>query len=247
VATRGNSQGAEAGITLNIQWGMAASNSRADLDSVRAADGEWFRWFADPVFGRGYPSDKIADYTKMGVLPNGMDFVQPGDLEIIANPIDFLGLNYYSRRVHRTNGPDNDPQIVFEQPKSPENWTEMGWENYPDGLTGILGRVYFDYQPRKLYVTENGASYSTPPDEKGNVPDEHRTHYLRTHFVAMHKAIQAGVPLAGYFLWSLLDNFEWSWGYMQRFGIIWVDYQTQKRYIKDSGKWYRNVIRKNGF
>ncbi len=244
---RGNSQGAEVGITLNIQWGMAASNSRADLDSVRSSDGEWFRWFADPVFGRGYPSDKIADYTKMGALPNGMDFIQPGDMEVISTPIDFMGLNYYSRRVHRVNTPDNDPQIVFEHPKTPEHWTEMGWENHPDGLTGILGRVYFNYQPRKLYVTENGASYSTPPDEKGNVPDENRTHYLRTHFIAVHKAIQSGVPVAGYFLWSLLDNFEWSWGYMQRFGIIWVDYETQKRYIKDSGKWYRNVIKKNGF
>jgi beta-glucosidase len=244
---RSNSQDAEVGIVLNISWGMAASNSRADLDAVRSTDGEWFRWFADPVFGRGYPSDKIADYTKMGALPNGMDFIQPGDMEIIATPIDFIGLNYYSRHVHRTNTPDNDPQITFEQPKTPEHWTEMGWENYPDGLTGILGRVYFNYQPRKLYITENGASYSTPPNEKGNVPDEYRTHYLRTHFIAMHKAIQAGVPLAGYFLWSLLDNFEWSWGYMQRFGIVWVDYETQKRYIKDSGKWYRNVIRKNGF
>jgi beta-glucosidase len=244
---RSNSPDAEVGITLNISWGMAASNSRVDLDLVRSGDGEWFRWFADPVFGRGYPSDKVADYTKMGALPKGMDFVQPGDMDTIATPIDFMGLNYYSRRVHRASTPDNDPQIVFEQPKTPEHWTEMGWENYPDGLTGILGRVYFNYQPRKLYVTENGASYSTPPDEKGNVSDEHRTHYLRTHFVALHKAIQAGVPLAGYFLWSLLDNFEWSWGYMQRFGIIWVDYQTQKRTIKDSGKWYRSVIRKNGF
>jgi beta-glucosidase len=244
---RANSRDAEVGITLNIQWGMAASNSRADLDSVRSSDGEWFRWFADPIFGRGYPSDKIADYTKMGALPHGMDFIQPGDMETIATPIDFMGLNYYSRRVHRVNISDNDPQIVFEQPKTPEHWTEMGWENYPDGLKGILGRVYFNYQPRKLYVTENGASYSTPPDEKGSVPDENRTHYLRTHFIAVHKAIQAGVPVAGYFLWSLLDNFEWSWGYLQRFGIVWVDYETQKRYIKDSGKWYRNVIRKNGF
>jgi beta-glucosidase len=244
---RSNSKDAEVGITLNISWGMAASNSRADLDSVRSTDGEWFRWFADPIFGRGYPSDKIADYTKMDALPNGMDFIQAGDMDIISTPIDFMGLNYYSRHLHRANIPDNDPQTIYEQPRTPEHWTEMGWENYPDGLTGILGRVYFNYQPRKLYITENGASYSTPPDEKGNVPDEHRTHYLRTHFMAVHRALQAGVPVAGYFLWSFLDNFEWSWGYMQRFGIVWVDYETQKRYVKDSGKWYKNVIRKNGF
>nr|AHB24359.1 beta-glucosidase 1-24 [uncultured bacterium] len=244
---RRNSPNAEVGITLNISWGVAASNSRADLNSVRSDDGEWFRWFADPVYGRGYPSDKIADYTKMGALPNGMDFVQPGDMEVIAAPLDFIGLNYYFRRVHRANGSENEPQAIFAQPKTPEHWTEMGWENYADGLTGVLGRVWFNYQPRKLYITENGASYSTPPDEKGNVPDEHRVNYLRTHFAAAHRAIQAGVPLAGYFVWSLLDNFEWSHGYSQRFGIVWVDYETQKRTLKDSAKWYKRVIKKNGF
>ena len=244
---RGNSSGAEVGITLNLAWNAAASNSRADRDAVRASDGEWFRWFADPVYGRGYPSDKVADFTKMGALPNGLDFVQPGDMDVIATPTDFIGLNYYSRHVIRAEGADNDPQIVFDHPKTPEHWTEMGWENHPDGLLGVLGCVYFDYQPLKIYITENGASYSTPPDEKGEIHDEHRTNYLRTHFVAMHRALQAGVPLAGYFLWSLLDNFEWSWGYLQRFGIIWVDYETQKRTLKDSAKWYKKVIKKNGF
>jgi beta-glucosidase len=244
---RSNSAGAEVGITLNIAWEMAASNSRADLDAARASDGEWFRWFADPLYGRGYPSDKIGDYTHMGILPNGMDFVQPGDMEIIATPTDFIGLNYYFRNVIRAGDPENDPQTVFTQPKTPEHWTEMGWEIYPEGLLSVLARVYFDYQPRKLYVTENGASYSTAPDEKGEVHDEYRTSYLRAHFVAMQRANQVGVPLAGYFLWSLLDNFEWSRGYSQRFGIIWVDYETQKRTLKNSAKWYRKVIRKNGF
>ena len=244
---RRNSPGAEVGITLNLNWSMAASNSRADLGAVRSGDGEWFRWFADPVYGRGYPSDKIAEFSETGALRNGMDVVQPGDMETIATPTDFIGLNYYTRHVIRADGPENDPQTVYEQPKTPEFWTEMGWENYPDGLTGVLGRVYFNYQPRKLYVTENGASYSTPPDEKGNVPDELRIHYLRTHFAAAYRALQAGVPLAGYFVWSLLDNFEWSWGYMQRFGIVWVDYETQQRTLKDSAKWYKRVIRKNGF
>jgi beta-glucosidase len=244
---RSNSAGAEAGITLNIAWNVAASNSRADRDAVRENDGLWFRWFADPVYGRGYPSDKIDDFTKIGALPNGLDFVQPGDMEVITTPTDFIGLNYYSRHLFRADGADNDPQIVFANPKTPEHWTEMGWENHPDGLMGILARVYFNYQPLKLYVTENGASYSTPPDEKGDVHDEHRTNYLRTHFVAMHRALQAGVPLAGYFLWSLLDNFEWSHGYSQRFGIVWVDYKTQKRTLKDSARWYKRVIKKNGF
>jgi beta-glucosidase len=244
---RRNSPNAEVGITLNIAWGTAASNSRVDLNAVRADDGQWFRWFADPVYGRGYPSDVVLDFEKKDALPNGMNFVQDGDMDVIATPTDFLGLNYYSRHVYRVNTPDNDPQLIFAKPKTPENWTEMGWEIHPDGLTGILGRAYFNYQPRKVYITENGASYSTPPDEKGNVPDEHRVNYLRTHFAAAHRAIQAGVPLAGYFVWSLLDNFEWSHGYSQRFGIVWVDYETQKRILKDSAKWYKGVIKKNSF
>jgi len=243
---RRNSPNSEVGIGLNINWVVPASNSAADLNAARSADGEWFRWFADPVYGRGYPSDKIEDYKKLGALPNGMDFVQTGDMNVIATPTDFIGLNYYNRNLLRASASNDDPQIVFPNPKTPEHWTEMDWENYPEGLTGILGRVYFNYNPLKIYITENGASYSTPPDENGNVPDVHRINYLRTHFVAMHRAIQAGVPLAGYFLWSLMDNFEWSFGYTQRFGIIWIDYETQKRTLKDSAKWYKGVIKKNG-
>ncbi len=244
---RRNSQNAEVGITLDISWRVPASNSRADQEAVRQEDGKLFRWFADPLYGRGYPVDKVEDFTALGALPNGLDFVQAGDMEVISTPTDFIGMNYYSRNVHRADVPNNDPQTVFPQPKSPEHWTEMNWEIYPDGLANVLGRMYFNYQVPKIYVTENGASYSTPPDETGKVPDIHRINYLRTHFVAMQRAIQMGVPLAGYFVWSLMDNFEWSQGYTQRFGIIWVDYETQKRTLKDSAKWYKNVIKKNGF
>ena len=123
----------------------------------------------------------------------------------------------------------------------------MGWENFPDGLTSVLGRMYFDYQPLKLYVAKNGASYSTPPDASGEVHDTLRLDYYKTHVAAVHRAIQAGVPMAGYFAWSLMDNFEWAKGYAQRFGIVWVDFVTQERTIKDSGKWYKTVIKKNGF
>lgn len=242
---RRNSPNAEVGITLNINWRMAASNSAADLHLAREQDGKWFRWFADPLYGRGYPADMVEAFTRQAALAGGLDFVQPGDLPLIASPTDFIGLNYYTRELFRAETTPNDPQTVFAQPHIPEYWTEMGWENYPEGLTAILCRVYFDYQPPKLYITENGASYSTPPDETGNVPDELRTRYLRTHLAAAHRAIQAGVPLAGYFVWSLMDNFEWALGYSQRFGIVWVDYQTQKRLLKDSAKWYRSVIKKN--
>jgi len=123
----------------------------------------------------------------------------------------------------------------------------MSWEVYPDGLYRLLCRLHFDYQPRKLYVTENGASYSDGPDREGRVRDERRLNYLLRHFTAAHRALDAGAPLAGYFVWSLMDNFEWAKGYTQRFGIVWVDYQTQQRRPKDSALWYRDVIANNGF
>ncbi len=244
---RKNSPNSEVGITLNVGWRAAASNSTFDLDAVRAGDGKWTRWFADPLYGRGYPADVIADFEKQGFLPDGMNFIMEGDLSAIAEPTDFLGINYYNREVVRSNAPGNEPQTLFSKPKSPENWTEMDWENYPDGLAGVLGRMYFDYKPLKLYVTENGASYSTAPDENGVVNDTLRLDYYKTHLAAMHRVMQAGVPMAGYFAWSLMDNFEWAKGYAQRFGIVWVNFETQERIVKESAKWLKGVMKKNGF
>jgi beta-glucosidase len=244
---RRNSSNSETGIVLNIGWKVPASNSAIDMELARLDDGRWFRWYSDPVYGRGYPADMVEHFSKLGGLPKGLDFVHSGDMDFIATPTDFIGLNYYSRNLHRADVPENDPQIDFPLPNTPEHWSEMGWENYPDGLMGVLGRVYFDYLPRKIYITENGASYSTPPNENGNIPDVHRINYLRTHFAAANRAIQAGVPLAGYFVWSLMDNFEWAFGYAQRFGIVWVNFETQERILKDSAKWYKTVIKKNGF
>src|SRR3989304_1795923 len=191
--------------TPHGNWTVAASNSTLDLDAARQGEGKWVRWFADPVYGRGYPSDVVADFERPGALPNGLDFIEVGDMKAISAPLDFLGVNYYNRDLKRVDDPANEPQKIFLSPKTPENWTEMNWENYPDGLANVISRYYYDYQPLKIYITENGASYSTPPDEKGNVPDEHRTLYLKTHLAAANRAIQAGVPLAGYFVWSLME------------------------------------------
>lgn len=241
-----NSPGSEAGITLNTTWVDLGSNSRMDREAVRSGE-YWFRWLLDPLYGRGYPADIVDVLTRINALPNGLDFVQPGDLEAMSEPTEFIGLNYYFRRVVHVDSPENEPQTTFPKEQNLDNYSEyQGWEIYPQGLTGILNRVYFNYQPPKIYVTENGASYSTPPDENGRVPDVRRLNYLRGHISACHQAIQSGVPLAGYFVWSLMDNFEWGEGYRQRFGIIWVDYQTQKRYIKDSAWWYAKVIENNG-
>ena len=123
----------------------------------------------------------------------------------------------------------------------------MEWEVNGAAMADLLVRLQKEYNPKAIYITENGASYSTGPDENGNVPDVNRTNYLKSHFAAAHRAMQAGVPLAGYFVWSLMDNFEWAFGFEQRFGIVWVNFEAQERILKDSAKWYRTVIRKNGF
>jgi beta-glucosidase len=244
---RANSPGSEVGITLNFTPSVPASRSGADRDASRQFDGYFNRWFLDPVFGRYYPADMVADYIEAGKLPpEGLSFVKDGDMKAIGAPCDFLGVNYYTREVTRSEKipeAENLPRSVVPAPRSER--TEMGWEVYPDGLYEILTRIHLDYGPIKLYVTENGASYSTGPDAEGRVADEARTRFLRDHFLAARRAIDAGAELAGYFVWSLLDNFEWDRGYTQRFGIVYVDYETQRRYPKDSALYYKGVIAAN--
>jgi beta-glucosidase len=244
---RRNSPAAQVGITLNLTPAESASSSPADHEATRHFDGYFNRWFLDPLYGRGYPADMVADYTTAGHLPEGgMAWIQAGDLEAIAAPTDFLGINYYSRAVLRNNHvpeADNEPRSVFQAPES--EWTEMGWEVYADGLYQLLVRVQRDYNPATIYITENGASYSDSPNAEGKVHDLRRIQYLHDHLVASERAIQAGVKLGGYFAWSLMDNFEWGWGYKQRFGMVWVDYETQQRVPKDSAYWYSRVIAGN--
>ena len=239
---RQNSPDSEVGITLNFQWYAPATASAADAEAVRWMDGNFNRWFVEPVFGHHYPADMVADYTEHGMLPNGLDFVQEGDMAAIAAPLDFLGVNYYTREVVKMG--EQGPTSAPEAGKLPR--TEMDWEIYPQGLYNFLCRFHFNYGVPKLYVTENGCSYSDGPGLDDRVHDERRIRYLRDHFLAAHRALLAGVPLAGYFVWSLMDNFEWARGYTQRFGMVWVDYNNQQRILKDSALWYKEVIAANG-
>ena len=248
---RQNSPDAQAGITLNINWTAPASRSAADLDFARNVDGRWVRWFLDPLYGRRYPADITADLEAEGAFPHGvLSFVQPGDDAALAAPTDFLGVNYYNRVIVRSQAvteADNLPPTLIPAPRDPDHWTEMGWETYPDGLFGTLGRLAFEYQVPKIYITENGASYADGPGADGRVHDARRLAYVRQHLTAAWRAIQMGVPLAGYFAWSLLDNFEWAHGYAQRFGLTWDNYETQERIVKDSGLWYGQAARAGGF
>lgn len=242
---RQNSSGAQVGIALNTALAIPASDHPADADAARQVDGRVQRWFLDPLFNRGYPADIVAEYTTAGFMRDD-SLIQANDLRAIAAPIDFVGLNYYNRALVQAGAftPGEPFPVNVRAPDA--EYTEMGWEIYPDGLYQLLCRVYFDYRPLKIFITENGASYSDAPNARGIVNDTRRIAYVRAHLAAAHRAIQAGVPLAGYFLWSLLDNFEWSHGYSQRFGIVWVDYATQRRIPKASAQWYADVIARNG-
>lgn len=244
-AIRAVAPAAEVGIVLNLVPTEPASPSDADREAARAFDGGFNRWFLDPLYGRGYPDDVIADHVAAGHLATpALPFVQGGDLRAIAARTDYLGVNYYSRAVMRSTAiPEhaNAPRTVTES----DDRTDMGWEVAPAGLLAILRRVHAEYAPPRIFIAENGAAYDTAPGPDGRVRDVARQRYLWSHFAAAHQAIAEGVPLAGYYLWSLLDNFEWAEGYGKRFGLIWVDYATQARIAKDSAHLCRGIIRAN--
>ncbi len=235
---RANCPEADVGITLNLSPQEPASPSVADRKASTWVDGYINRFYLDPLAGRGYPQDMVQSFG------NPMEFVQPGDLDAISVPIDFLGINYYSRGIARSDEvseEENEPRTVFRG----DEVTEMDWEVYPKGLFNILGRLHFDYSFPDLYITENGAAFVDEVGPDGQVDDPARLSYIKRHLAMIHKAIQIGVPVLGYFVWSLLDNFEWAYGYSRRFGIVYVEFQSQQRTLKSSAKWYRKVMLEN--
>ncbi|MFD3969872.1 GH1 family beta-glucosidase [Streptomyces cyaneofuscatus] len=236
-AIRAASSDARVGIVNNLSPIVSASTSEADLAAARRADGHINRWWLDPVLGRGYPQDMVETY---GVeLP-----VRPGDLETIAAPLDWLGLNYYFRQIVAAD--PSGPAPGFTQvPVADARHTYMDWEVYADGLEQLLLRLTEEYGVERVYVTENGSAYQDTVAADGSVHDPERVAYLEEHLAACARAVAKGAPLAGYFAWSLLDNFEWAYGYDKRFGLVHVDYATQRRTVKSSGRRYAELIREH--
>jgi beta-glucosidase len=224
-----------AGLVNNLSPCEPASGHPADVAAARRMDGHANRWWLDPVAGRGYPADMIEVYRQEPP-------VRDGDLEIIATPIDFHGVNYYFRQVV-TDDPAGPAPFARRVPVREAPTTAMGWEIHPAGLEDVLLRLARDYQAPAIYVTENGAAFADHVRPDGSVRDQDRVRYLEGHFAACARAVRRGVPLRGYFVWSLLDNFEWSFGYGKRFGLVHVDFSTQARTIKESGRRYAELIR----
>ncbi|GIJ79826.1 beta-glucosidase [Micromonospora phaseoli] len=226
---------ASIGPVLNLSPIEPASDRPADIAAARRMDGHVNRWWLDPLHGRGYPADMVATY---GIEPP----VRGDDLAVIAAPTDFLGVNYYFRQVV-TDDPDGPAPYARQVPVPGAAHTAMGWEVHPAGLEHLLVEVSQEYAPTRLLVTESGSAWPDVVAADGSVTDTERTDHLERHLAACAAAVGRGAPVAGYFAWSLLDNFEWAYGYDKRFGLVHVDYATQQRTVKASGTRYAETIR----
>jgi beta-glucosidase len=247
-ALRARSSDVEVGITLNLYPVSPVTSAPDDLDAARRIDGLANRLFLDPLLRGSYPADVRADLAAV----SDFGHVRTDDLAIISTPVSMLGVNFYNGQVVAAPGPDTpaDPvwpgseRVRFVGRGAPV--TAMGWEIHAPDLTRTLCRIAAEYPAVPLYVTENGAAYSDEIGPDGEVHDPDRTAYLDAHLRACHAALAAGAPLKGYFAWSLLDNFEWAYGYSRRFGLIYVDYPTQRRILKSSARWYAETISAGG-
>jgi len=232
--------GTSYGITLNMSTADPATDSEADIAAARYEDGLGVRIYLDPLVHGRYPTDVVDSLAARGVqLP-----VQDGDLEIISTPLDFLGVNYYFGQQFSSADADDQGFPASRAVPFGEPTTAMGWEILPGKFTELLTRLGRDYPGLAMYITENGSAFKDDPDSSGYVRDDDRTAYLASHIAAMAAARQSGADVRGYFAWSLLDNFEWAYGYAKRFGLIRVDYETQQRTIKQSGYFFRDTARR---
>ncbi|RDU94878.1 GH1 family beta-glucosidase [Trinickia dinghuensis] len=228
-ALRADGVKAPLGIVLNQSPAHGASESAEDQAAASLEYAKFVRWYMDPIFKGEYPAEALQWYGANGP----QDVVREGDFDIIGTPIDFLGINYYTRIYASASGDKHPP--------GPHGFTDMDWEIYPQGLTELLTRLNGDYTLPPIYITENGCATK---DELsgGQVHDTARIDYYDQHLAALADAIEQGVNVSGYFAWSMLDNFEWASGYDKRFGMVYVDYASQQRIPKNSAYWYRDVI-----
>ena len=243
-AIRGRIPQSSVGIALDCRPARPFSMTAEDVEATQHFDGYRNRWFFDPVFGMGYPEDMLATYKKLGRLPS--DMVMSGDFDVISTPIDFLGLNYYTTISISAGAEETEVPSVAIGPEAPAGYTEMGWKVDPEGLEEYLIYLNDRYHPSAILVTENGASFSDGPNQQEIIVDDRRIQYLNDHIDAVLRAQTAGVPVSGYFVWSLLDNLEWTSGFSQRFGLTWVDHKTGQRIPKESFRWYADRIAGNG-
>ncbi|WP_256103217.1 GH1 family beta-glucosidase [Streptomyces sp. ODS05-4] len=247
--------GAEVSVSLNLHQLRPLTAAPEDLEAVRRIDAVGNRVWLGPMLSGAYPEDLLADTAHL----TDWSFVRPGDPAAIHQPLDWVGINYYMPNVvsavrdgdgsaqHDGHGnsahspwPGADA-VAFHQP--PGERTAMGWSVDPSGLYDLLGRMTRDYPGLPMLITENGAAYEDAVGPDGTVDDPARTAYVRAHLEALHRAIADGADVRGYFLWSLMDNFEWAYGYAKRFGAVYVDYATQRRTPKASAQWYARVAR----
>jgi beta-glucosidase len=226
------------GITLNLWPVEPVGDRQEDADATAIADGYQNRWFLDSLFRGAYPQDMLELFER--VAPP-LGWLRDGDMAQIARPIDFLGVNYYSRSQIRADSKQELGYTAVDPPPGTP-MTTMPWEVNPPTLTALLERLKREYGGTPLYITENGAAFPDRLEADGTVHDPQRVEFLREHFLAALRAFERGVDLRGYFVWSLMDNFEWAQGYGQRFGVVYTDYPTQRRILKDSARFYQRVI-----
>lgn len=245
---RANVKNGRVGIVHNLEWIEPASKKEEDIAAAQRHDGAFNRWFLDPVLKGSYPGDMLAWYG-----PELLPDIRPGDLEKMSVPTDFLGVNYYTRRImeHDPAGRGTEGRSFLAARQVYRPFIPRGhfdeWEVNPEGLFRLLVRLREDYGDRQFYISENGTTLPDSVGADGQVHDPGRIRYLARHTAAVHEAIRVGVNVGGYFVWSFMDNYEWGFGFTKQFGVVHVDYATQKRTPKDSARWLSKTVRENGF
>lgn len=231
--TRSNVKDAKVGIVINVTPAVPATDSEDDHRAATLADGFDNRWFLNPVFGQPYPEDVIE---ALGKSPQ----IAAGDMTLINQPMDFLGVNFYFRQTISSN-PQGSPLPIKNIRRENVKRTAMDWEVHAPAFEEILTRIHREYKPREMYITENGSAWNDMM-VAGEIDDQERISYLQSHLEAMFAAEKLGAPICGYFAWSFMDNFEWAYGYDKRFGLVYVDYNSQKRTPKKSAHFYRDLL-----